>query len=329
MDIDLSKEKSETLGVEYGKMIREEGDLIQNEYLGTFRWKQGIKFPVLLPPNSNFYKELTLSTEKWTTFISNRVTFELEPFFLDAMSFPLTVISGLNTIFEKQSSFLKEKILNIVIIGASARAEERIALETNYFDEIYFYIKERSENNDIIVNIFFSGDEITSTNTYTSKNSKNLIYNFIPGNTGDYLKKYALDFSKTNVIFAGLNTGFGAGYKKLTISWIVDLCKILKFNFVTIFSYTNDYEDKVGELGIFEKLLDAKFLHKKEENEFKAMTTYKSEEKENQWSCANYGLYIIQGSNNKNIINDIMKMDKKLLEEKVLKTLTDVGIEIK
>ena len=44
---------------------------------------------------------------------------------------------------------------------------------------------------------------------------------------GDFMKDYALDFSKTNTIIFGLNTGFGAGYVKLTLTWIDDLIKLL------------------------------------------------------------------------------------------------------
>ena len=33
---------------------------------------------------------------------------------------------------------------------------------------------------------------------------------------------------------------------KITFSWFIDLVKLDKIKFVVIFTYTNDYEDKIG-----------------------------------------------------------------------------------
>ena len=47
-----------------------------------------------------------------------------------------------------------------------------------------------------------------------------------------------MNFTKKNTFIIGLNFGFGAGYMKLTVSWFSDLVKLIKINFVVIFTYT-------------------------------------------------------------------------------------------
>ena len=68
-------------------------------------------------------------------------------------------------------------------------------------------------------------------------------YIFSPLKSAEFLKKNVLEFSKTNTVFIGMNCGFGAGYLRLTNSWIDDLTKLLKFNYPMFFTYTNDYEN--------------------------------------------------------------------------------------
>jgi hypothetical protein len=53
-------------------------------------------------------------------------------------------------------------------------------------------------------------------------------YIFSPLKSAEFLKKNVLEFSKTNTVFIGMNCGFGAGYLRLTNSWIDDLGIFIK-----------------------------------------------------------------------------------------------------
>ena len=54
-----------------------------------------------------------------------------------------------------------------------------------------------------------------------------------------------MNFNKNNTIIIGMNCGLGAGYLKLTKSWLPDLIKLIKLKCITIFTYTNDFEDRL------------------------------------------------------------------------------------
>jgi hypothetical protein len=41
---------------------------------------------------------------------------------------------------------------------------------------------------------------------------------------------------------------------KITFSWFIDLVKLDKIKFVVIFTYINDYEDKIGEYAIIKTI---------------------------------------------------------------------------
>ena len=123
-----------------------------------------------------------------------------------------------------------------------------------------------------------------------------------------------MSFSKKNTIIYGLNCGFGAGYMKLTYSWFCDLIKLIKIGYVVIFTYTNDYEDKKGEVAIVKDVLGGKIVLYNNDNPFKSMTTYKSEDNDNMWACGNYGYYVLQGGD-RATVNKMSKLKKEDAEE--------------
>ena len=232
-------------------LIPENEEMQSKEYLGTFRWKRSLKFP-LLPPIKHpiSYKKL----EKWTDYINNRIEAnQFEPYVIDALSYPLSIIYSINSVIKlddyiEEDDLQNENIINVILLGASNKTECRIALESNYFDEIYFYFIELTGNINLKLNLYFVGEEVkTEAESYSSKINPNLTYYFSHFNTGNFLKENIMNFSKKNTFIIGLNCGFGAGYMKLTFSWFKDLIKLIKINFITIFTYTNDYEDKIGE----------------------------------------------------------------------------------
>jgi hypothetical protein len=294
-------------------LIGEDQELNNKEYLGTFRWKRSLKFPAL---NSDKQFDYFSNLIGWGNYLEQRINFEVEPYIIDALSYPMSIIHAIENIKGYNPCIIKpfltrEKTLNLVVMGASSKAELRIAMESNYFDEIYNYLAFTRNDSDFKMNLHFVGEEIKMKTSYKSKTNENLSYHFFEGKTGDFLKLNALEFSKSNTLFAGLNCGFGAGYIKLTTSWVLDLIKLFKFGFLSIFTYTNSWEDMIGEIAIVEKLLAGKILIHKEENPFKLMTVYQNNE--GLWSCGNFGYYIVSCGSKEKICDLIKKTDKDLL----------------
>ena len=305
-------------------LIPENEEMQSKEYLGTFRWKRSLKFP-LLPPIKHpiSYKKL----EKWTDYINNRIEAnQFEPYVIDALSYPLSIIYSINSVIKlddyiEEDDLQNENIINVILLGASNKTECRIALESNYFDEIYFYFIELTGNINVKLNLYFVGEEVkTEAESYSSKINPNLTYYFSHFNTGNFLKENIMNFSKKNTFIIGLNCGFGAGYMKLTFSWFKDLIKLIKINFITIFTYTNDYEDKIGEQALI-KTLCGKIIYENNDNPFKRMTTYKSEDKDDIWACGNYGFYVLYGGDRK-VVNSMGKLSNNEIEDVIKKTIT-------
>ena len=316
-----------------------EDELKENQYLGTFRWKN-VNFVNLSHLDINFFmnKEETLKyyislTTNWQNYLDFRYeNQEFEACFIDALSYPLSIIQIINTIIENKSSDALDSIrkniindisnkdkrtLNLILIGAAKKTEERIALQSNYYDEIYYFllaymIKSSTDKaeiekiyNNFILNINFSGEEISSNSSYSSILNKNCKYSFYSQKTYEYLRVNSLEYNKYNSIIIGMNCGFGAGFKRLTLSWIKDLQLLFKIGYVCGFTYTNDYEDLKGEKLIID-YLQGKVIYTNENNNFKSMSVYKSEsvDDNNNWSCGNYGFYLVKGLNKLISIND-------------------------
>ena len=317
----MSDEKSNQIpeNVLKSDLIPENDELNSNEYLGTFRWKRSLKFPVL-PKVSNEMSYTSLT--KWGDFINNRLTSKtFEPYIIDALSYPISIIYAINSVIQLNEYITKEILeqqdeINILILGASNKTECRIAMESNYFDEIYYFFNELTNNKNIRINLYFVGEEVkTETESYKSNSNPNLVYNFCHLNTGDFLKEYVMNFNKNNTFIMGMNCGFGAGYMKLTKSWFPDLIKLIKLKFITIFTYTNDFEDKPGEQAII-KMMGGNIVFENKDNPFKSMTTYTSEENDKIWACGNYGFYVLYGGDRKKVM-EMGKLKDKEIEDKI------------
>lgn len=365
-----------------------------NEYLGTFRWKN-IKFEQLnkvdllkLNNKDTIDKLINSFTLGWKEYLDyrfpNNNSASVTPYFIDALSYPMSIIQIINDLNSNYTKYnfnllkdISEKLIsyntnnsvvfNIILIGASKKTEERIALNSNYYDEIYYFITalilkhynnlnlndnnfiiridknnvvnnkqinssksikllaDESKNQYIIksldsfivkllnsfeLNLIFTGEEITLNNNYKSKNNSNLNYYFYSLKTMNFFKENSLEFTNTNSLVIGLNCGFGAGYIKLTNSWIKDIQLLLKMKYFIGFTCACDYEDFKGEKLIFE-YLEGNILLENTDNKFKSMSTYTSQSNElknnndENWSCGNYCYYIVYGSkNNRKVIKE-------------------------
>jgi hypothetical protein len=174
------------------------------------------------------------------------------------------------------------KQVNIVIMGGSAKGEERIFCNTNYFDELtHFYP-------DCAFKLFFAGPELSEErhNTQVNKNDR-LSGFFYRGTTSEFLlnnwdnvarMKDQLPIDST--LFIGFNPGFGSGYSKLLMSWALDLVFLLNLNHRIVFTQANDFSDLRGETKVFEKLFNGKvrFFIEPQPNPMRAMTHYTEDE---------------------------------------------------
>ena len=84
----------------------------------------------------------------------NKETGELkvEPYTLDGLSFPMTLVWLIAMI-----RFYAKKKLNLVIMGATGKVEERLFLKTNYYEELTNFYPE------MMINIYFVGPELSKS----------------------------------------------------------------------------------------------------------------------------------------------------------------------
>lgn len=97
-----TKPSNETLSkTATNELIPEQEELSSKEYLGTFRWKRSWKFP-LLP---QIQKPILYSSlNKWADYINIRLTQkEFEPYVIDALSYPLSIIYSLNQLIANET----------------------------------------------------------------------------------------------------------------------------------------------------------------------------------------------------------------------------------
>jgi len=236
-----------------------------NEAPGTFRYKDAI-FPVLPGPIcTNF----TL-TKSWAEYSATRLKgMKIEPQIIDALSFPITIAYALNL-----SKIIPEKgelsELNIVLMGATEKAEQRIFMNSDYFNEIPGFLPNVKK-----FMFHFVGPEITiSQHLKTVSKSEKIKATFYKGKIMEFLKEMGIGLKPTNTIFIGLNTGLGIKYAPLILSWTQDLKFIFKRGFYLVLTSANDYEDLKGETFVMNEIFGAKYIMDPLKNPFMGMTRY-------------------------------------------------------
>eukprot|EP00466_Bigelowiella_natans_P002105 jgi/Bigna1/80257/fgenesh1_pg.69_\ len=143
-------------------------------YSGTFRWKKG-KMQVSKDDENRRQRLGRILANKRAHTNSLRENLvdlaKRDPSFLDALSFPLTVLYIVKK-FQKQ--ILKrlplskggKKILNIVVIGATVKAEERTLVDTAYWEEIPAILTECD------LALYMVGPEVSRTREVFRKSTK-------------------------------------------------------------------------------------------------------------------------------------------------------------
>ena len=186
-------------------------------------------------------RKILLSLDKgWNEIVQSRFpvsdaddAIKIEAHQLDGLSWPMTLVSLL-----KLTKMLNGKQINIVVMGGSAKAEERLFCCTNYFEELTNFYPNST------FKLYFAGPELSVErhNSEVVKN-KSLSGYFFRGTTSEFLTnqfenlltlKQALPVDTT--LFVGFNPGFGSGYAQLLMSWALDLVFLLNLNYKIFFT---------------------------------------------------------------------------------------------
>eukprot|EP00742_Colponemidia_sp_Colp-10_P008361 GILJ01009055.1.p1 GENE.GILJ01009055.1~~GILJ01009055.1.p1 ORF type:complete len:363 (+),score=28.28 GILJ01009055.1:37-1125(+) len=265
----------------------EEPQTNTGECVGTFRWAKGQQMKSL-PAFPSSPPELA----DWKTFVNWRFStsesdeINLEPAMLDALSYPLSLVFAL-----KKLNYTADlaQIVNIAILGATAKAEERIALESDYFTEIINYFPS------LRFHLHFVGPEISRSNHLRtiSTNDSRCTLSFYRGTAGEFFLEFPP--SRSHTVLVSFNPGYGSGFVELTTSWIKDLVFILRLGVPMIFTCANDYSDLRGEQLVLKEVLGPRFILEPMENPFRAVSYFHEPGKrETAWSCSNSYVYAIQ-----------------------------------
>jgi hypothetical protein len=274
-------------------------------YSGTFRWNESKKF-ISLPDFPYVQSNQTDEkcdfdlTKGWGAFLTRRgrnntnlvEIAKKDPSMLDALTYPMTFIrlAKILNLFPTTPSHP----MNIVVLGSTVKAEQRVWNITNYWLEIAHFFSQHH------IKLWFVGPE--AAEEVTSKTlPKNLTVLNFRGCFGDFQSSTNFkDFNPKNTIMIGYNTGFGnfveTSKYELFFSWLPDLYKIAESNIPTLFTCANDYADMNGEFAVQSRIIGSKMLLLPQENTFSAASHLHEEgKKETSWSRANSFVYAIQG----------------------------------
>ena len=119
----------------------------------------------------------------------------------------------------------RQTTLNIVIMGGSAKAEERIFCQTNYFEELTNFFPRHK------FKLFFCGPEQSPERSdKTVRKNDRLSAFFYRATVAEFLldnyeseEEMFQKLPKESTLFIGYNPGFGCGYEMLLRSWCKDL----------------------------------------------------------------------------------------------------------
>ena len=280
--------------------------------VGTFRWANDKTFPSIaslccgrqMDQIDDGSKRVARFDKGWPGFIVTRcgdvnaiVRSQRDLSIIDGLSFPCSAIFALEKLGLKAHC---KGELDIVILGATYKAEVRILEETDYWSEIGRHLN-------LKLRLWFVGPELrgpkgVSSKKKTSKKKQKGNYHFFQGTACAFFKSHPellSDDNQNQLVLIGFNPGFGSGCKDLLESWLTDLKFIADNELTCIFTQANDFSDLRGEVTILRRLLNVRFLLKPQKNPFHmAMTACEdpSKPESSSWSCGNSFLYCFKGS---------------------------------
>lgn len=268
--------------------IAADHDIEEGYCVGTFRWKRGKEFPLLPPFEKDHQSQGSYlpNLQNWQIFLQQRggrhlvETATKDLSLIDCLSFPL---SAAYSIIELEQ-LADYNISNVVVVGATYKAEIRILQETSYWDEVCHAVGRQ-------VNLYFVGPEAQKDSAVVEKPK----FEVYPGSTTHFLlrRKELLIGNRTMVI--GFNPGFGSGSKELLESWCSDLKFLAAAQLPCFFTCANDYSDLRGEILVLQKLVGCQFIMKPKRNPFHMALTTMDHENQALWSCGNSFVYAFKG----------------------------------
>lgn len=188
-------------------------------YSGTYRWSETHKLKNL-PEDGN------KKGSGWGEYLSGLSgeylkLAKIDGAFLDAMSFPMTILFALRVLKMEDV-----EDLTIVIVGASVKAEQRVYRNSNYFQVL---LPKRAT-------LYFTGLEVKAGEKGFQSSA------------GDFLT--SRDWDKDRTLVVAYNTGFGnfieSNRYDLVWSWLPDLYKMAHLGLKTVFTCANDYAGCIG-----------------------------------------------------------------------------------
>lgn len=216
----------------------------------------------------------------------------VEPALLDGLSFPMSLIVAARTVGFRPRPDSK---LTILVLGASIKAEQRIAESTPYFTELREYFLPQCQG----IHLVLIGPEIEakkSSRLRVKEVAEGMTYSAFRGTTQEFLDSRKVPPDPQTTLVCGFNTGFGAGNRKLTLSWLPGLAKLAELHLLCIFTCANDYGDVRGETAVLRNLLGIHFLLDPVPSPFRAVSTFHAPGSvEKEWSCANSFFYAVCG----------------------------------
>jgi len=201
----------------------------------------------------------------WDNYRVRLEGMKITPPLIDALSFPLTVAYGIHL-----AKFDECKELNVIIMGATEKAEQRIFIESDYYQEILVLLPNIER-----LNAYLVGPEISiGMHLQTVKKTDKFKGYFYKGKLMEFFKEMGIGLNPKNTLLIGLNTGLGMKHAGLIMSWLKDLKFFIKKKYTMIFTSSNDYEDLAGETHIMTNILQANYVIQVAKNPFCGMTRY-------------------------------------------------------
>eukprot|EP00756_Hemistasia_phaeocysticola_P020119 Hpha_TRINITY_DN15702_c2_g3::TRINITY_DN15702_c2_g3_i1::g.37892::m.37892 len=138
----------------------------RGEYVGTLRWDRSVSFPGLPP-----FPEETPVLHSWPVYLLQRLGEQqkgaeegpLRPQQMDALSFPLTLAACIRKLAKGLPQTVgrwlegKGTDVDVVIIGASHKTEQRVLEDSSYWEELAFLLPQ------VNWRLHFVGPEVSGT----------------------------------------------------------------------------------------------------------------------------------------------------------------------
>jgi len=271
---------------------------------GTFRWPVG----TILPPLPIFPEHWNYSTSNWAhgweSFLRARggealiAAARTHPALLDGLSFPLSlgwVLASSSVRWACNGQSSPSRVLHVIVLGATARAETRIWQETSYWQELENLLADKCKPH-----IEFVGPEVDVV--------LGPVHCLNPPCAQRFLSARP-HLSPANTVCVVYNGGFGSvvagGPDHLLLDWLPDLKFLAHSRFLCVFFCANDFADVRGEVAVHSSILKSHFALVPQRNPFAMATVYSGDPdsgNEREWFCGNSFAYATCGCDAKGLI---------------------------